>query len=51
MRRLRTEEYDPNLINEIREEMESDPRYQEIMKNNIACGVCPDSYTDKKEVG
>lgn len=51
MRRLRTEEYDPNLINEIREEMESDPRYQEVMKNNIACGVCPDSYTDKKEVG
>lgn len=40
MGRLRTEEYDPNLINEIRAEMEAEPTYQKVMKNNIACGVC-----------
>ena len=45
MDRLRTDEYDPNLINEIREEMAHDPQYQEVMRNNIACGVCEE---DKK---
>lgn len=40
MHKLKTEDYDPNLIDEIRAEMATDPEYQEIMKNNIACGVC-----------
>lgn len=47
MIRLQTEEYDPNLINEIREEMGADPQYQMIMENNIACGVCPKGYADR----
>ena len=42
MERLKTEPYDPDLINEIKEEMRNDPGYQEIMKNNIFCGVCPE---------
>lgn len=40
MERLHTEEYDPNLINEIREEMAQDPEFAQIIENNIACGVC-----------
>jgi len=47
MHKLQTEEYDPNLIYEIWEEMEQDPEFSEVMKNNIACGVCPEGYTDK----
>ena len=46
MKRLHEEKYDPNLINEIREEMEADPEYQELMKNNIACGVCPENIKE-----
>ena len=46
MHRLKTEEYDPDLIREIREEMKTDPRYQDIMMNNVACGVCPECYSD-----
>ncbi len=47
MHKLQTEEYDPNLIYEIWEEMGQDPEFSEVMKNNIACGVCPEGYTDK----
>ena len=47
MDKLRTEEYDPNLIYEIWDEMKYDEGFQEIIRNNIACGVCPEGYTDK----
>ena len=42
MERLRTESYDPDLINEIREEMKNDPDYHDMQLYNIACGVMPE---------
>ena len=45
MHKLKTEEYDPDLITEIRAEMATDPEYQEIMKRNLACGVCEEGET------
>ena len=50
MDRLRTEEYDPNLIDEIHKEMENDPLYHEIMMNNIACGVIPGKEVEKSDI-
>ena len=47
MARLRREEYDPDLIYEIWEEMREDPEMREMMEHNIACGVCPEGYTAK----
>lgn len=51
MRRLRTEEYDPNLIYEIWDEMREDPEFQEVMKNNVLCGVCAEGYTERPKEG
>lgn len=51
MRRLQTEEYDPNLIYEIWEEMREDPEFAEAMKNNVVCGVCAEGYTERPKEG
>lgn len=53
MRKLRSEEYDPNLIYEIQEEMKNDSEFRQVINNNISCGgVCASGYADKtmKEV-
>lgn len=47
MARLRREEYDPDLIYEIWEEMRKDPETRQMMEYNVACGVCPEGYTEK----
>lgn len=47
MAKLRREEYDPDLIYEIWEEMRADPEMRKMMENNISCGVCPEGYTEK----
>ena len=47
MAKLRREEYDPDLIYEIWEEMRKDPETRQMMEYNVACGVCPPGYAEK----
>ena len=42
--KLKNEEYDPNHIYKVWEEMAEDPDTLELMNNNIKCGVCADGY-------
>ena len=47
MDRLAEEEYDPDEIYRVWEEMEKDPEAKELIANNEKCGVCPKGYTNK----
>ena len=47
MDKLRGEEYDPQHIYDIWEEMKQNPETRALIENNEACGVCKSGYTNR----